>query len=115
MGQLLYSKRKRRRPIGAQPPAKTPELSSASRKLERIVKGFANHRRIEMLQLLRKSPELSVLDIAEKLRINFKTASEHIARLAIAGLVMKRHDGPAVRHALTKRGKDVLEFLRTLE
>ncbi len=83
--------------------------------LERIVKGFANHRRIEILELLRNKPELSVAEIADELHINFKTASEHIRRLAIAGLVLKRSDGVNVRHKLTLRGEHILKFLRILE
>jgi DNA-binding transcriptional ArsR family regulator len=83
--------------------------------LERIVKGFSNHRRIEVLVLLDKKPELNVFEIADELRINYKTASEHIRRLAIAGLVMKRNDDKSVRHALTPRAKVILRFLRTLE
>ncbi len=85
------------------------------RQLERVVKGFANHRRIEILTLLEKTPELSVFEIAEKLKINFKTASDHIRRLAIAGLVIKRSEGNNVRHALTSTGKTILKFLRILE
>ena len=85
------------------------------RQLERIVKGFSNHRRIEIMALLEKHPELSVSDITEILEINYKTAAEHIRRLAIAGLVMKRNEANAVRHALTAIGKSILKFLRTLE
>jgi len=86
-----------------------------TRQLERIVKGFANHRRIEIMALLDRSPELSVLEISDALKINFKTGSEHIRRLAAAGLVMKRNEGSSVRHALTHIGKFILKFLRTLE
>ena len=85
------------------------------RKLERIVKGFANHRRIQILELLEKNPELSVIEIAQELNMNFKTASEHIRRLAISGLIMKRSDGTNIRHKFTERGLKVLKFLRTLE
>ena len=85
------------------------------RQLERIVKGFANHRRIEILILLEKTPELSLIEISDELRINFKTASEHIRRIVIAGLVMKRNVGSSVHHALTSDGKLILKFLRTLE
>ena len=85
------------------------------RQLERIVRGFSNHRRIEILKLLEKYPELSVVEISEKLDVNFKTIAEHIRRLTIAGLVMKRSVGASVSHRLTKRGKEVLNFLRTLE
>jgi DNA-binding transcriptional ArsR family regulator len=85
------------------------------RALERTVKGFANHRRIQILELLEKTSELSVEEIADNLRINFKTASEHIRRLAISGLVLKRNEGKMVRHKLTKRSETILKFLRILE
>ena len=85
------------------------------RQLERVMKGIANHRRIEVCVLLDKNPELSLVEIAEILKINVKTASEHVRRLAIAGMVMKRHDGNYVRHALTERGKIILKFLRILD
>ena len=85
------------------------------RELERLVKGFANHRRLEILELLRRTPELSVDQIATELDINFKTASEHTRRLAIAGLVLKRNEGHRVCHKITNRAQLVLKFLRTLE
>jgi len=85
------------------------------RNTERIVKGVANHRRLEILDLLQKYPELSVDEVSTNLKINFKTASDHIRRLAIAGLVMKRYEGNFVRHKLTSRGQSILKFLRILE
>ncbi len=86
-----------------------------TKKLERIVKGFANHRRIQILELFGREPELSVLETSEKLGVNFKTISEHIRRLGIAGLLIKRSAGASVRHKLTLLGSSILKFLRTLE
>lgn len=85
------------------------------RALERMVRGFSNHRRIEMLHLLKIKPELSLEEITEELKINYKTAAEHVRRLALSGLVLKRNEGSAVRHKLTSRAQSVLKFLRTLE
>jgi DNA-binding transcriptional ArsR family regulator len=85
------------------------------RQLEKITKGVANHRRIEIMTLLMKKPELSVGELAFELDINYKTASEHIRRLAIAGLVLKRSQASNVRHRLTDQGLVILKFLRTLE
>ncbi|MBI2888501.1 MAG: winged helix-turn-helix transcriptional regulator [Candidatus Liptonbacteria bacterium] len=85
------------------------------RQLERITKGVANHRRIEILELLHREPQLSVMEISEKLGANFKTVSEHVRRLAHAGLVLKRSEGAAVRHVLVPQGTLILKFLRTLE
>ena len=84
------------------------------RKLERIIKGFANHRRLEILELLRRTPELSVDEIAERLNSGYENISDHIRKLAIAGLVLKRGDGRHVRHKLTSRAHDVLTFCKTL-
>jgi len=64
---------------------------------------------------LDRESELSVMDIAEHIAIDFRTASEHLRKLVLAGLIMKRSDGISVRHALTKRGKDILKFCRILE
>ncbi len=85
------------------------------RQLERLVRGFSNHRRIQIMELLQKIPELSVDEIATTLKINFKTASDHIRRLAISGLLLKRSEGNAVRHKLTSSGESILKFLRILE
>lgn len=79
------------------------------------MKGVANHRRVEILLLLSKKPELSLIEISEILDINFKTASEHIRRLAHSGMVIKRNDFHFVRHKLTNLGTQVLKFLRTIE
>ncbi len=84
------------------------------RDLERVLKGIASHRRIQIVDLLDKQAELSVMQIAEHLSLDFRTASEHLRKLTIAGLVMKRPDGSSVRHALTSRGKEILMFCRTL-
>lgn len=85
------------------------------RTIERIVKGFGNHRRIQILDLLREEPELSVLDISERLRMGYENTSDHMRKLTIAGLIMKRNDGAAVRHKLTPRGEHVLMFCKTLQ
>ena len=85
------------------------------RGMERITKGIANHRRLEILDLLHKKPELSVDEIATELKINLKTASEHLRRMALSGLIMKRYEAQFVRHKITSRGSSILKFLRILE
>lgn len=86
-----------------------------TRRLERIVKGFANHRRIQIMELLDNNPELSLIDISTKLKVNIKTASEHIRRLTIPGLILKRNRANNVLHKLSPLGLVILKFLRKLE
>jgi len=86
-----------------------------TRKLEKTVRGFSNHRRIEIMELLASQPGLSVIEVSNALKVNFKTVSEHLRRLTNADLVSKRNIAAEVEHALTPRGRLVLKFLRTLE
>lgn len=90
-------------------------MSLQFRNVERVVKGFANHSRLKILELLAKTPELSVADISDKLKIGYENASDHIRKMAIAGLLMKRNDGPNVRHRLTPRAEAILAFCKTLQ
>jgi len=90
-------------------------MKKTNRELERIVKGFANHRRLQILGLLYKKPELSVQEISDKLKSEFKNISAHISKMAIAGLVIKRSEGNNIRHKLTNRGKSILQFVRIIE
>ena len=85
-----------------------------TKRLEKIVRGFSNHRRIEILELLAAYPELCLGEISEKLQIEIRTASEHLRRLTASGLVLKRYAGRKVRHGLTERSHCILKFLETL-
>ena len=90
-------------------------MKKTNRELERIIKGFANHRRLQILALLKKEPELSVQEIAERVKSDEKNISAHLNKMAISGLVMKRSDNRSVRLKLTKRGNNILTFVRMLE
>jgi predicted transcriptional regulator len=80
-----------------------------------VVKGAANHYRLDILSLLAQQDELSLESISEILDINYKTASVHIGRMHRSGLLTKRYSGHFVLHSITKRGTDILKFLRKLE
>ena len=84
-------------------------------KLERIGKGIANRRRLTILSLLDRRPASPLYVIAETLKLNFKTASDHVHRLSRAGLVIKRSRGNVVQHVLSDTGKSILKLLRALD
>lgn len=85
------------------------------KKLERITKGFANKRRLQILDLLSVHEELSVIDISRRLKLGYENTSDHIRKMSIAGLVMKRSDGLNVRHKLTSRATSILAFCKKLK
>lgn len=83
--------------------------------IEKIIKAFANKRRIEMLKLLHNQPELSVEHISANLKMEYKITAAHLSKLSIGGLIIKRYMGHTVLHKLTSRGEKVLKFVRILE
>src|SRR3989338_2726530 len=85
----------------------------STRKLERHFKGVANHRRIEILLLVAKRPEITLEDIVEAVRANEKTIGEHTRRLVLAGLVEKRYTCRSVQHTLTPYGRIFVDFIKS--
>jgi len=84
-----------------------------AKQLERYFKGAANHRRIDILVLVAKRDGISVDEISEELRANFKTISQHTSSLVRAGLLNKTYSGRRVEHQLSPYGEAFLSFMKT--
>ena len=67
------------------------------------------------MHLLKREPELSVERIAEKVESGYENISDHLRKMAIAGLVLKRNEGNMVRHKLTPRAESILVFCKKLQ
>lgn len=83
------------------------------RKLERHFKGVSNHRRIQILLIIARRPDIILDEIIDELHGNQKTFSEHTRRLVAAGLVEKSYAGRTVQHKLTPYGKIFVDFIQT--
>jgi DNA-binding MarR family transcriptional regulator len=90
---------------------KNINIMKTGKQIERHFKGVANHRRIDILLLVSKNPGITVDEISEKLKSNFKTVSEHTRRLVQAGLLNKRYVGRSVVHTLSPYGKKFVNFI----
>lgn len=84
-----------------------------SKQLERYFKGIANHRRIDILLLVKNLNGISLEMISDKLDCNFKTISEHTRRLVQAGLLDKKYQGRMVAHSLSPYGHNLVKFIKT--
>lgn len=85
------------------------------RKIEKITKAVANHRRIQILDILSANARLSVVEISRKTRGNVKTIDAHVNRLFAVGMITKHTAGNRVQHTITRYGITILEFLRIQE
>ena len=84
-----------------------------SNQLERHFKGIANHWRIDILHIVAKRPGITLEEIADGLRGNFKTISEHTKKLSGAGLIDKTYKGRSVTHTLSPYGKIFVAFIKS--
>lgn len=82
-----------------------------AKQLERHLKGIANHRRVEILRQIDTSDGITLEDIADNLKCNIKTISEHTRRLVQAGLVNKKYEGRSVAHSLSPYGLRIVKFI----
>jgi len=54
---------------------------------EKILKAFANKRRLEIVKFLKEKKEANVGDIATHIKLSFKATSKHLAVLSNAEIV----------------------------
>jgi len=90
-------------------------MSLKEQPLERVLKGVANHRRIEILRLVAREPGLSLSAIAEQTGVGVPTTQEHVRRLHAAGLVSKARKDRRVEHVITPIAEAVLHAMERVE
>lgn len=84
------------------------------KKMEKVMKGSANHWRIAILFLLEKEPELTVMEVSETLGGSFVTIASHLQKMESSGLIYKNQRSTMVEHVLTPTGKEILKLLRII-
>lgn len=84
------------------------------RELEKYFKGVANHRRIDILNLVSQVPNITVEKIAENLDCDFQVVAVHAQKLSRVGLIDKKYIGRSVGHTVSPYGKKFLTFIHTL-
>jgi predicted transcriptional regulator len=88
-------------------------MHKTSKQLEHYFKGAANHWRISILIMVGENDGVAVEGIADALKGNFKTISQHTRSLVHAGLLNKKYQGRQVTHSLSPYGKSFLKFMKS--
>jgi len=72
------------------------------KQLEKIFKALANHRRLGIIRLLAKEKELSVGEIAKKIKLSFKATSRHLRTLRQVDILDTRQERLTVYYHLSR-------------
>jgi DNA-binding transcriptional ArsR family regulator len=69
---------------------------------EKILKALANRRRLQIVKHLKDKKQATVTDIAEHIKLSFKSTSKHLAVLFGAGIVDKEQKSLSMFYSIAK-------------
>ncbi|MEK7128433.1 MAG: metalloregulator ArsR/SmtB family transcription factor [Patescibacteria group bacterium] len=82
---------------------------------ERILKALANRRRLQIIKYLKAEKQATVTDIAEHIKLSFKSTSKHLSVLLSAGILDKEQISLSmfysVVESLPKPAKQVIDLI----
>ncbi len=70
---------------------------------EKILKALANRRRLEIIKYLKENKEASVGEIANHIKLSFKSTSRHLSILLGADILEKEQRGLLVFYGLAPK------------
>jgi len=83
--------------------------------MDKLLKAFANKRRLAIIQLLKSKKNLSVSDLARGIKLSLRSTSRHLSILHHVNVVDREQKGLTVFYALVPSlsalAKDILKHL----
>ncbi len=78
---------------------------------EKILKAFANRRRLDILKYLKVKKVATVGELSEKIKLYFKSTSKHLAVLSGADIVDKEQRSVAVYYTLAPKQSSIAKSI----
>ncbi len=82
--------------------------------IDRQLKALANKRRLAIIKFLDKQTEASVGEIAENIRLSFKSTSRHLSILVAAEIIDKEQKSRNVFYYLTSPRSSLVKQILSL-
>ena len=73
------------------------------KELEKVLKAFANGRRLAIVKYLKQRPKATVGEIARAIRLSFKSTSRHLTLLAFVEVVERNQVNTQAWYSLKKK------------
>ena len=71
------------------------------KELEKVLKALANRRRLAILKYIQSEKEATVGDIAEAIKLSFRSTSKHLGVLVAAGILDREQRSVQMFHFLS--------------
>lgn len=79
---------------------------------EKILKALANKRRLAIIKYLNRKGRAIVSDIAEEIKLSFRSTSRHLAVLIAADAVVRNQHGLNAYYNINAQDKAVRDFIK---
>ncbi len=89
-------------------------MSVNLKELEKILKGLGNRRRLAIVQFLKKNSGASVGDIAEAIKLSYKSTSHHLRIMTAAGILSRDQQSAEASYSLAASSDKVLHLVTGL-
>lgn len=89
-------------------------MDKTDKGLERVLKAAANKRRLAILRFLKKRKEATVGDIAEAIKLSFKSTSRHLGVLSAADLLDREQRSLEVYYRLAPQPIELVSTLLSI-
>ena len=84
--------------------------------LEKVLKAFANIKRLQIIELLLEHDRLSLIQLSKELRLSYRSTSKHVRKLYECDILDRESVQGEVRYSinrsLPKPAKSMLELVR---
>ncbi|MBI2476525.1 MAG: winged helix-turn-helix transcriptional regulator [Candidatus Taylorbacteria bacterium] len=84
------------------------------KELEQTLKSLANKRRLAIVQFLKKRKEASVWELAEAIKLSFRSTSRHLSVMYAAGLLEKEQRSVEMHYRLSSKRHPTLDHILSL-
>ena len=85
------------------------------KKIVQILKALANEKRLKILDVIRENPDLSVCEISRLSRVNYKTTSAYIRKMATAGIIKLSSDKSRILGNINKNTQEIIKAILCFE
>jgi DNA-binding transcriptional ArsR family regulator len=79
------------------------------KELEKIFKALANRRRLAAISFIRKKKQANVGEIAEAIKLSFKSTSRHLNILRSSGILDREQSSLYVIYSISNEQSDILK------
>ncbi|HBV01571.1 MAG TPA: hypothetical protein DEF00_04280 [Candidatus Taylorbacteria bacterium] len=84
------------------------------KELERILRALGNKRRLSILQFLKKNKEATVTELAEAIKLSFRSTSRHLLILSSADILERQQRSTKVYYWISPKKQATSEHVIAL-